>query len=129
MNEKDIIKARLLLLAKAKTKEEYPKVQQGREVWFFHREKHFIGQGVVLHVYPHDIGHGFEGAFCEIQGKAIAIDNSHKYFKSVIMQDDVRDSKREAILGLSKALGEQYDLYRGKMVDTFYIQENWRQKL
>jgi len=125
MKDNDIIKARCLLMAKAKEKDNYPKVQGGQKTWFFCRQLHFVGVGEVLHVYPTDIGHGPETPLCKVKGQIMGVEGHYEDFEGAIHQDDVCHSKKEAIRGLMLRLSKKADKRRGEMIDAIHLQGRW----
>ncbi len=125
MEAKDLVCLKAKLFSKAKNELE---LKRGIFVWFFCRERHFIGTGEVRHVYPRDIGHGPEIPLCKIIGRIIDLKNRWTSFFGTIHQDDVCRTEEDAVRGLVKRLGKLYDKRRGEMLGFFHKQEDWRKK-
>ena len=126
MEAKDLVRLKAKLFSKA---EAGPELKKDTEVWFFCRHLHFIGRGVLKHVYPRDIGHGPETPLCSIRGRIMDTNDHWEDFQGTVHQDDVRRTKEDAVQGLVKRLGKLYDKRRGEMLDFFHRQASWRKKL
>jgi hypothetical protein len=126
MEAKDLVRLKAKLFSKAKSELE---LEVDDEVWFFCRQLHFIGRGVLKHVYPKNIGHGSETPLCSIRGRIMETEDRWEDFQGTIHQDDVCKTKEDAIKGLVKRLRKLYDKKQSEMLDLFFKKKNWRKKL